>query len=405
MYKDLVKYALNNIRKRFLRSSLTILSIVVGIMAIYALVSFGQGLSRYMDQTFEDMGTDKLILQIRTFGPPGSGAESFSSEDVNYVEGISGVEVAAGLAFTYAEVRLDEDGRTVAAQSMGLPTEGKRADLAMDLLTVDVIRGRYLRDTDKNKVVLGYNFLEDGKVFDEALDVGDKLLVQGKEVEVIGFIDSLGNPEDDKSVMFEESAFQEFYGIDDEFAMVYIQAQPNTDIDALAERIKEEFRDREGLEEGQEYFSVQTFADIMETSGNVLLTINSIVIIIALISVVVAAINIMNTMYTSVLERTQEIGIMKAIGARNSVILQIFLIESAAQGLLGGALGVGLGYLIARTGGAIATASGYSLLQPYFPLWLTIGSLVFATTIGVVSGMLPAKQASLLKPADSLRYE
>jgi putative ABC transport system permease protein len=116
-------------------------------------------------------------------------------------------------------------------------------------------------------------------------------------------------------------------------------------------------------------------------------------------------VNITNTMYTAVLERTKEIGIMKAIGARNSYILLIFFVESGVLGLLGGASGVLVGYALAKIGGSILSQVGYSGLQPYFPWWLTTGCLVFSFAIGAGSGFLPALQASKQKPVDALRYE
>ena len=127
--------------------------------------------------------------------------------------------------------------------------------------------------------------------------------------------------------------------------------------------------------------------------------------LIALISLVVASVNIMNTMYTAVIERTKEIGVMKAIGARNSDILYIFIFESGFLGAVGGVLGVGLGYLVASAGGNIAAATGYSSIYPIFPWYLTAGCILFAFFVGAIAGIMPAVQASKLRPVDALRYE
>jgi len=110
-------------------------------------------------------------------------------------------------------------------------------------------------------------------------------------------------------------------------------------------------------------------------------------------------------MYTAVLERTQEIGIMKAVGAQNSSILFIFVFESGLLGIIGSTVGMGLGYLIAEAGGALAKGAGYALLQPAYPYWLIIGVLLFGFLMGVFSGLAPAVQASKQKPVDALRYE
>jgi len=148
-----------------------------------------------------------------------------------------------------------------------------------------------------------------------------------------------------------------------------------------------------------------SFEQLMETFGTILLVLNSILVIIAGISIVVAAVNIMNTMYTAVLERTKEIGIMKSIGAKNSTILSIFFFESGFLGLIGGSIGMLLGYGLAKLGAMAIAAAGYSFLKPYFPWWLIVGCLVFSFMVGAVSGYFPAKAASRLKPVDALRYE
>ena len=114
----------------------------------------------------------------------------------------------------------------------------------------------------------------------------------------------------------------------------------------------------------------------------------------------------MNTMYTSVIERTKQIGVMKATGARNEQITILFLIESGILGMAGGAIGIAIGMGIAKIVEIGAgQALGSSLLQAYFPWYLMTGALLFSFTLGALSGMLPALQASRLKPADALRYE
>ena len=127
---------------------------------------------------------------------------------------------------------------------------------------------------------------------------------------------------------------------------------------------------------------------------------------IAAISLLVGGIGIMNTMYTSVLERTKEIGTMKAVGARNSDILLIFLMESGLLGLVGGAIGIAIGFGLGKGTEYIAGMYlGSGLLRAVFPWYLILGALAFSFIIGSLSGALPAVQASRLKPVDALRYE
>ena len=175
---------------------------------------------------------------------------------------------------------------------------------------------------------------------------------------------------------------------------------------AGAEKIEKALRKSRNVEEGQEDFSVQTTEELMETYNDILNIVNIVLIGIAAISLLVGGIGIMNTMYTAVIERTKEIGIMKAIGARNSSIMILFVIESGILGALGGAIGVAIGMAFSKLVEVIATAAlQTALLQAYFPWYLIVGSLAFAFIVGTISGLLPARQAALLKPVDALRYE
>ncbi|MEJ2268035.1 MAG: FtsX-like permease family protein [Nanoarchaeota archaeon] len=129
------------------------------------------------------------------------------------------------------------------------------------------------------------------------------------------------------------------------------------------------------------------------------------VILIALISVLVSGVNTTNTMISSVLERTKEIGIMKSIGARNSHILGIFLFESSFLGFVAGILGCLVGFITSFVGGVILDNIGYSFLHPAFPLILFVGCILFAVLTGVVSGIAPAYNAMKINPVKALRYE
>ena len=124
-----------------------------------------------------------------------------------------------------------------------------------------------------------------------------------------------------------------------------------------------------------------------------------------MISVLVSAINTANTMITSVLERYQEIGILKAVGARNSEILKIFLFESSFLGFVAGVLGVLFGFILTSIAKSIINSFGWSFLSPYYSWGLFLGCIAFATITGAISGVIPAIRASKINPIESLRYE
>ncbi len=169
--------------------------------------------------------------------------------------------------------------------------------------------------------------------------------------------------------------------------------------------MKKKVRKIRGVKEGEEDFSVQTPASIIENVNSVILGVQIFIYIIAGISLLVGGIGIMNTMYTAVVERTKEIGIMKSIGARNSTVFSLFFIESGFLGTIGGAVGALIGYLLA-TGLAFVgkMVLGSELISAHISPQLIIGSLLFSFVLGSFFGTLPAIGASRLNPVDALRY-
>ncbi|MBW2992302.1 ABC transporter permease [Candidatus Woesearchaeota archaeon] len=401
-----IKYSLQNLTHRKMRSWLTVLSILIGIMAIYAIVSFGLGLQDYINTLSEDMGTDKIFIFSKSAtGAPGTDKEfALTKDDFDFISKIKGIDVITPMSLNVAELEFKEDRR----YNFILGLDPNEIDFINDGFTVDVYKGRNLREGDTNKIFLGYNYQFDLKppTFEEAVDIGDKIEVNDEKFEVVGFYEEVGNPQDDSQTYITLDAFERLFPDQkDKYGYIFISAEPGEDPNELADKIKEKLRKYKGQEEGEETFYVQTLADLLETYNVVIGVLNGILVLIALISLIVASVNIMNTMYTAVLERTKEIGVMKAIGAKNSDILFVFIFESGFLGAVGGAIGVILGYLVAFTGGKIAAAYGYPTLYPIFPWYLTVGCILFAFFIGAIAGILPAIQASKQKPVDSLRYE
>ncbi len=403
MYFDLINYSLKNLLRRKTRSLLTVVSILIGIMVIFALVSFGQGISKYVDDMFQKMGTDKLIVQPTGFAPPGSGSVTFDKDDIDFIKKIKGVDKIAGIMMINGEIKTKNDKKPKYPYIMGLATESDEIKLFEEIMTFKIENGRILKKGDKLNVVLGYNYQIPNKIFKKSLILGDKIIINGIEMEIVGFYEQVGNPDDDANFYLTRDGFKEIFNKEDKYNLIFIKAEENPT--QLADKIQEKLRKRRNQKEGHEDFHVQTFEQLMETFGAIILVLNGVLFIIASISLIVAAVNIINTMYTSVLERTKEIGIMKAIGSRNSEIFFVFVIESGFLGLIGGSLGILCGYVIAKIGGLIAKYYGLSMLTPYFPWWLSVGCLAFAFLVGAGSGLLPAIQASKQKPVDALRYE
>jgi len=403
MKTELLKYSLQNLWNRKTRSLLTILSILIGITAIFTLVSFGYGIENYVDTLAKEAGIDKLFVQAKGMGAPGTDSNFYISEDdLEFIQKTKGVAKATGMYVKVIEA--EYKGERIYTFAMG--ADPKENDFVQESFGIDMIEGRELKTGELSKVGLGYNFLFEDKIFKRRVELNDKIYLNGVPFDVTGFASEIGNPADDANIYLTKEGFETLYpDTVGKYAFVMASSEPGVDTQELAERLSEKLRKHKGLEEGEEDFYIQTFEDAISTFTSIIGVINGVLFLIAMISVIVAAVNIMNTMYTSVLERTNEIGIMKAIGARNKDIGTIFVLESGILGLIGGILGIILGFIFSSIGGATAAAYGYSLLKPAYPLSLILRSLFFSIFIGAVSGLLPAIQASKLKPVDALRYE
>lgn len=394
------KYALRNLAKRKLRSFLTIFSIFLGIAAVFIFVSFGFGLYDYVEEAAVMMGTDKIIIQARGVGAPGADTTfALTETDLSVLRRVRGIIGANGMYYTASQVRYrnEESFRFI----IGFDPN---SDIIDEFFFADIIEGRALRSGDVSNVVLGSNFRTD-RIFDRRVNLGDRIEVNGQRFRVVGFYDSYGNPEDDGAVYMTEDAYLRFINPDATFAMIVGRVETQQDLDLIIERAERDLRRSRGLQEGREDFFIQTPEELIEQFRTVLNVIIGFVVLIALISVVVSAINTANTMITSVLERTQEIGIIKSIGGKNSEIFNIFLLESSLLGFLAGVIGVIVGYGVSVAIGSVLDGLGFGAIQPAFPWILFVGCIFFATLVGAVSGVAPAINASKQKPVDALRYE
>jgi putative ABC transport system permease protein len=216
----------------------------------------------------------------------------------------------------------------------------------------------------------------------------------------------MGSKHDDEAIWIPLETTKEIYNTEEYYAIM-ARVKDNYIPGDVAENIKEKLRKHRNVKEGEEDFTVQTSQELLDSVGVILDAVQWFLIGIAAISLLVGGIGIMNTMYTSVLERTREIGVMKAIGARNGDITILFLIEAGVLGMAGGLIGCLLGVTLSKTveilsAGALANST---LVKAYVSAELIAGALLLSFIVGCVSGVLPARQAANLKPVDALRYE
>jgi putative ABC transport system permease protein len=398
------KMAVLSIGKRKKRAALTTLGIFIGIAAVVALVSLGQGLQQTLNQQFEKVGADKIILQAKEVGFSGQFAPGqIGSHELDLVGDINGVAQAAGTMFRAAQIKFNDVQRT--QYIISIPDKPKEAKLIIDFNTWEAESGRLLTHKDRGKAVVGYN-LAHKTVFGRNVGVGDKLDVNGRMMEVVGVLKRFGDPNADNGIGLPELDAREITNESDAFSYVVAQSAKGVNPDDVALRIEKAVRRDRHQKEGKEDFTVQTSTELIASFNTILNVIQVVFVGIAAISLLVGGIGIANVMFTAVLERTREIGVMKAIGARNRDILQLFLIESGILGLTGGVIGVVIGASISKLVEFGAnTAFGPGTIYASYSPYLIFGALLFSFVLGSVSGVLPARRASKLRPVEALRYE
>ena len=400
--KESIKYSLNNLKKSKSRSILTILSIFVGIATIFIFVSFGWGLYDYIEEFTSSSSADKLMIMSKGgMGVPGLDTTfKLLDDDVSVIENTPGVYEATGVYIGPGEIVQDDSKKYVFVSSYdpNLP-------MIMELSDIEVIEGRALRSGDSGKVTLGYNYLVKNRIFPKAYSLNSKINVQGQDLRIVGFYESVGNPQDDSNVYVTNDFMVELYPDENlSYGMIIARAEKDR-IYEIADRVEKKLRQHRDLDEGKEDFSVQSYADLLESFMIVLDIIIGFILLIAFISIVVSAVNTANTMITSVLERFKEIGVLKSIGARNSEIFKIFLFESGFLGFVAGVIGVLVGWGATNLGAGILDNIGYGFLSPHYSWVLFVGCILFATLTGAISGMIPAWRASKINAVDALRYE
>ncbi len=402
MIQDLFRLAIRNIRHRRRRSWLTVIGIFIGITAVVALISLGQGLEESVEKEFEAIGSDKIFINPggdQTQGQVTS--KRLSEDDLNAVSNAKSIDEVAGAIFSNAPAYFKDDQAFVTI--LGIPA-GEKQELVETSWAITIEEGRQIRGTDTSGIVIGSQ-VADG-TFEEEANIRSRIEIDGKTFRVVGVMEPTGDPSIDSAVVMPISESQELLGIEEgNYDWIFARTQPGIDPKEAKEDVEAELRDIRNVDEGEEDFTVSTQEDLLESFQDILNVVRGVVIGIASISLLVGGVGIMNTMYTSVTQRTREIGVMKAIGATNRQIMTLFLIESGIIGLIGGIIGLLAGGLMAIGASYAATQATNIQINAYLGPELLLGALLFSFTIGTVSGVLPARKAARLQPADALRYE
>ena len=397
--------ALNILLHSKLRSWLTILGIVIGVAAIVAIVSIGEGAQASVNARLGGLGAD-IISVSPGFSRAASGfrgggdRESASSTNAKNL--------------TLKDIQVIKSVEGVSAQTASIQIQGVDTLAWRNMVTTQLESGRYLDsgDTNENVIVVGNRIAM--TTFKQQLALNRVVTISmpnypERTFKIVGILTASGGfGGDDNSVFMPISAARTVLNKgNDRIDSISVKASSNDVVDQVVNVTTTRLMLTRHVNDKTKDFSVTSAQAIQQNIASITQTFTIFLGAIAAVSLLVGAVGIANTMFTSVLEKTKEIGIMKAIGARNIDIMLVFLINSGLVGLVGGVIGIafgaGISYFIPNLislnlgpGGRLTTVIPPSLL---------IEAIVVSVLIGMISGVIPAYRASKLKPVDALRYE
>jgi putative ABC transport system permease protein len=404
MISEAFLLAFKNLKHKGVRSWLTMLGIFIGITSVVALISLGNGLTMAVNSQFGMTSTEVISVQaggLNSFGPPGSGAVSpLTTEDMDVVKKVRGVERVIRRNLPTGKLEFNDIvGFGVA---INIP-DGDDRDFVYDMLELELEEGRFLKDGDTHFVMLGYNFYADKAGFEKPIRAGNRIILQDEVFTVVGITKKKGSFIFDNLVYVNEKTLEDLMEYGDEIDVLGVKVKDSNLMDEVKEDIEKVLRKSRDVDKGEEDFEVSTPEAAMASINSILNGVQIFVFMIASISIIVGAIGIVNTMTTSVLERRKEIGIMKAIGARNSQIFLLFLVESGLMGLIGSLVGIIVGVSIGYFGTVGINNWIGSDAVPSINYLLVIFTLIGGFLIGSVAGITPAIKAAKQNPVDALR--
>ncbi len=401
--RDLLVYAIKALTERRLRATLTIIGIAIGPLALVMMTSVVSGYSRYVENQILGLGQNLIVLfPSRDY--------SFSQKDIDYIETIDGVSIVRPFYSTHGMIK-------------GAGGEQKVFIYAVDpeiilktFSRLKVIEGSVPSPNEVTSALIGYKIAYDPVTGEKLYDVGDSIQVTIVEVveagkikvkrifvRVAGILNEYGGApflSPDNTIFLPYGAGKRVLKMD-EWSGILVLAKSPAYVDSIASRLRQDYRD---------VANVISFIEIARVVSSVTAAMNFITFATSLSAFAVATVGIAATMITSVIERTREIGVLKALGFTDGQVMSLILSEGIVMSIIGGAVGIVLGV----AGANILASRGFTIrgaieMHIYAPPLITpdliVRTLLITIAIGLLGGIFPAYRAAKIPPAVALRYE
>ncbi len=410
---DIFKLSLSHVRKSKMRSWLTIIGIVIGVAAIVAIISIGDGLQASVQKSLGSLGADLITVSpgySRATGTgPGQGSQgggvstvNLTDKDLNVIKQVPGVIYVNGMVSGRSDMILG-------AEKTSVSISGVDITVWRSIISTELESGRYLQPGDSNAVVIGYSLAHN--VFLQPITQNRPVTIGGKTFKVVGiFAQSGGFGGTDNAVYMPADSARDVITETVErnhFTSITVKIADQNLADRVKADIEQKLMMSRHVNSRTRDFTVTAFASIQQQISSVTQAITLFLAAIAAVSLLVGAVGIANTMFMSVMERTRQIGLLKALGATDTEVMKVFLIESGLFGVVGGVIGVTTGILISvliSSVGLLMIGPGGTMTTVVSPQ-LIIFALAFSIIVGVLSGVMPARSAARMNPVDALRFE
>ncbi len=406
---DYLKIIPINLKHRSMRTWLTLMGVIIGVVAIMLMLGIGDGLKFSITKELDQFGAQNIAIT------PGSltsliGHSTSASQGKLYLNDVDRIKRIPGVDFT--SVGLPVSGKSIQYkdQEVNMIFYGFESDFFAKKVIPQykIERGRFFKDSETNVVIIGNAFAN--TVFDKPVNVGSNIYIGGEKFRVVGIlqkIGGLGGSNDDQTIIISYNDARKITDKmgtvgSDELGMIYVRVSEGFEPETVADRISFELRSSHKVSEDD--FTIITAEYLLEQVNSIIGVLNLFLGAVAGISLLVSAVGVSNTMFTAVLERTKEIGVMKSFGARDNQVMLMFLTESSLLCTFGGIVGVIISIIIILLFNSLSSVFAWGLegvISPYVILL----SLVFSFVIGIIAGVFPALQAAKLNPIEALRYE